>query len=244
MYQRFLQSQQREAQACFCLLIDPDKLSLREADSIVELSQKAGVDCFFIGGSLLVNDQLDALLMRIRQQCNIPLVLFPGSSRQLSHRADALLLLSLISGRNAELLIGKHVEAAPFLRASGLEIMPTGYMLIDGGVATSVSYMSNTVPIPANKNDIAACTALAGELLGLKLIYMDAGSGAQKPVSDEMIRTVAQTVSLPLIVGGGIQKPETAAAKVRAGAHALVVGNAIEKDPSLILDIAQAVHFP
>lgn len=242
MYQRFLQAQQQAAKACFCLLIDPDKLSLQQADAIVERSVNAGVDCFFIGGSLLINDQLDALLSRIRAQCSLPLVLFPGSSRQLSHRADALLLLSLISGRNAELLIGKHVEAAPFLRASGLEIMPTGYMLIDGGVATSVSYMSNTVPIPATKNDIAACTAMAGELLGLRLIYMDAGSGAQTPVSDAMISAVRQSVNLPLIVGGGIRSAEVARQKVEAGASAIVVGNAIEKDPSLIAEIAAAVH--
>lgn len=242
MYQRFQQAQQQAAKACFCLLIDPDKLTLQQADALVERSVEAGVDCFFIGGSLLVNDQLDALLSRIRAQCSLPLVLFPGSSRQLSHRADALLLLSLISGRNAELLIGKHVEAAPFLRASGLEIMPTGYMLIDGGVATSVSYMSNTVPIPATKNDIAACTAMAGELLGLRLIYMDAGSGAQTPVSDAMISAVRQSVNLPLIVGGGIRSAEVARQKVEAGASAIVVGNAIEKDPTLIAEIAAAVH--
>jgi putative glycerol-1-phosphate prenyltransferase len=227
----------------FAVLIDPDHLRLELLDQVLDNSIIAGVDYFFIGGSLVVNNKLDQCLLTIKAQCDIPLVLFPGNSYQLSSHADSILFLSLISGRNPDLLIGKHVLAAPYLKQSSLEIVPTGYMLIDGGVATTVSYISNTIPIPSDKDDIAICTAMAGEMLGMKMIYMDAGSGARKPISIPMIRNVSQSISIPLIVGGGISSPEKAAANIQAGADLIVVGNAIEKDPSLIIDISQAVHL-
>ncbi|HHB52281.1 MAG TPA: phosphoglycerol geranylgeranyltransferase, partial [Saprospiraceae bacterium] len=173
---------------------------------------------------------------------NIPLILFPGNSFQLSYKADALLFLSLISGRNAELLIGNHVVVAPYLKLSPLEIMSTGYMLIDGGVPTTVTYMSNTKPIPANKPDIAASTALAGQFLGLKLIFMDAGSGAQNPITNEMIEAVANTIEIPLIIGGGIKTGEKAYQNAKSGADLIVVGDAIEKNPELISEISEAIH--
>ncbi|MBL7776552.1 MAG: geranylgeranylglyceryl/heptaprenylglyceryl phosphate synthase, partial [Saprospiraceae bacterium] len=154
------------------ILLDPGKMPRRQLDQTVDLAQECGVHYLFIGGSLVVNDLLDGMLAHIRERCSIPLVLFPGSSFQLSYRADALLFLSLISGRNPELLIGQHVISAPFLKMSPLEIISTGYLLVDGGVQTAVQYMSNTYPIPSNKNDIAVCTALAGEMLGLKMIYL------------------------------------------------------------------------
>lgn len=224
------------------VLIDPDKLRTQRLQEVVELSVEAGVDYFFIGGSLIVNNMLDQVLSGIKQRCDIPLVLFPGSSFQLSYRADAILFLSLISGRNPELLIGNHVIAAPYLKISPLEIMSCGYMLVDGGTATTVSYMSNTTPIPAEKADIAMCTAVAGEMLGLKLMYLDAGSGARKPVSTELIEAVSSATSVPLIVGGGIRDPERALRNVQAGADVIVVGNAIEKEPGLISELAAAVH--
>lgn len=226
----------------FAVLIDPDKLRLNHMDEIIRLAMDAGVDYFFLGGSLIVNDMLDSCLMQIKKACDIPLILFPGNSYQISYKADAILYLSLISGRNAELLIGKHVITAPFLRLSPLEVISTGYMLIDGGVPTTVSYMSNTQPIPSNKEDIAMCTAMAGELLGLKMNYLDAGSGAMVPVSTSMIEHVASSTQTPLIVGGGIKSAEKAAANMVAGADILVVGNAIEKDPSLIKEISVAIH--
>jgi putative glycerol-1-phosphate prenyltransferase len=169
-------------------------------------------------------------------------VLFPGSPSQVSKYADALLYLSLISGRNPELLIGQHVISAPFVKKSGLEIMPTGYMVIDGGAPTTVSYISNATPIPADKNEIAMCTAMAGEMLGMKLIYMDAGSGAKRPINELMIEKVAEHIGVPLIVGGGITEPEKAYLNCKAGADVIVVGNAIEKDLSLIKEISNAVH--
>jgi putative glycerol-1-phosphate prenyltransferase len=224
------------------VLIDPGKLAPRRLERTVDLAVECGVHYFFIGGSLVVNNMLDSVLTSIRERCAIPLILFPGNSFQLSYRADALLFLSLISGRNPELLIGQHVISAPFLKMSPLEIISTGYMLIDGGVQTAVQYMSNTYPIPANKNDIAVCTALAGEMLGLKLIYLEAGSGAKNPVQESMIEAVHEAISVPLIVGGGIRTAEQAAATLRAGADLIVVGNAIEEEPELIREMVAAAE--
>lgn len=222
------------------VLFDPDKMRLEKMNQTLELAAELNIDYFFIGGSLIVNNMLDEVLASIRQRCSIPLVLFPGSSFQLSYKADALLFLSLISGRNPELLIGQHVIAAPFLKMSPLEIISTGYLLIDGGVQTSVQYMSNTYPIPAQKADIAVCTALAGEMLGLKLMYLDAGSGARNPISSAMIEAVSNAVSVPVIVGGGIRTPEKVAENYRAGADVVVVGTALESDPSLMREMAAA----
>jgi putative glycerol-1-phosphate prenyltransferase len=222
------------------MLLDPDKFISPLAGSELDVAVEAGIDYFFIGGSLIAHPGLDAFLESVRKRCDIPLVLFPGSFFQLSYKADALLFLSLISGRNPELLIGQHVIAAPFLKLSPLEIVSTGYMLVDGGVNTSVQYMSNTVPIPHNKNDIAVSTALAGEMLGLKALYLEAGSGARNPVSESMIADVSRAVSVPLIVGGGIRNAESVGAAYRAGADLVVVGNALEKDPGLIRELAAA----
>ncbi|MBK6363617.1 MAG: geranylgeranylglyceryl/heptaprenylglyceryl phosphate synthase [Saprospiraceae bacterium] len=237
-----LSEAKKTGQKKFAVLIDPDKVRLAKWQGVLENAVEAGVDYFFIGGSLVVNDMLDYVLKSMKEKCNIPMILFPGNSFQLSYKADAILFLSLISGRNADLLIGKHVITAPFLKVSPLEIISTGYMLIDGGVLTSVQYMSNTNPIPNTKDDIALCTAIAGEMLGLKLIYMDAGSGAKSPVSTSMIEAVSGGISIPLIVGGGIKTPEKALENIKAGADVIVVGNAIEKEPSLILEMADAIH--
>ncbi len=226
----------------FVVLIDPDKVSVRNMEKLVQNAVAAKVDYFFIGGSLVVNNMLDECLKAIKKESDIPLVLFPGNSFQLSYRADAILFLSLISGRNAELLIGKHVITAPYLKMSPLEILPTGYILVDGGVATTVSYMSNTQPIPASKNDIALCTAMAGEMLGLKLMYLEAGSGAKNPVSEAMISAVSGAINVPLIVGGGIRTPEKAFANAKAGADIIIVGNAFEENPDLVKELADAVH--
>ena len=226
----------------FVVLIDPDKPPDKEIIDIVEKSKKVGVDFFFVGGSLLTTDSLDNCIKLIKSHCDIPVLIFPGNSLQISKWCDGFLLLSLISGRNSEMLIGRHVIAAPYLKLYGNEIIPTGYMLIDGGKQTSVSYMSNTTPIPHDKDDIAMCTALAGEMLGLKIIYLDAGSGALNPVSAEMISKVKQTIEVPLIVGGGINTPEKAAAASKAGADIVVVGNALEKSIDRLQEFADAVH--
>lgn len=226
----------------FAVLVDPDKYSSASLLDLVAVARKAAVSYFFVGGSLLSEDNLDTTIRVIKDNCDIPVVIFPGDEMQINKKADALLLLSLISGRNPDLLIGKHVIAAPYLKRSGLELLPTGYMLIDSGKATTALYMSNSLPIPWNKDEIAVSTAMAGEMLGLKLIYMDGGSGAENPVSSSMIEKVKQHTSIPLIVGGGIRTPETAAEKFRAGADILVVGNAIETDNSLLTRIAEVVY--
>ncbi len=226
----------------FVVLIDPDKPSNEQIIDIVQRSINAGVDFFFVGGSLLTTDSLDNCIKLIKKHSDIPVLIFPGNSLQISKWCDGFLLLSLISGRNPEMLIGRHVIAAPYLKLYGNEIIPTGYMLIDGGCPTSVSYMSNTTPIPHDKDDIAMCTALAGEMLGLKVIYMDAGSGATNPISNDMIYKVKNAINIPLIVGGGIKTPEKAAEIAKAGADIVVVGNVIEKSTELLKEFADAVH--
>lgn len=223
------------------VLIDPDKLDDQVVRKMAQSAAECGVDYFFVGGSLLINNRLDECTRIIKETAGIPVVLFPGNTLQMSWKADAILFLSLISGRNAEMLIGRHVVAAPYLKLSPLEVIPTGYMLIESGRPTAVSYMSNSDPIPHDKNDIAMCTAMAGEMLGLKLIFMDAGSGAVNTVTSEMITQVRQSISIPLIVGGGIRTPEKAAEIAGAGADLLVIGNAFEKDPELIREMAGAV---
>ena len=226
----------------FALLIDPDKQDEKQLISIIEKAKNAKTDYFFVGGSLLTHDSLDTCLNTLKEYSNIPVVLFPGNAMQVNEKADAILFLSLISGRNAEMLIGKQVITAPMLKQSSLEVLPTGYMLIDSGKPTTVSYMSNTTPIPADKDAVAACTAMAGEMLGLQLIFMDGGSGAKKPISEQMITAVSKSVDAPLIIGGGISNGEKAIANCKAGADIVVVGNAIEKDKNLIAEIANAVH--
>jgi phosphoglycerol geranylgeranyltransferase len=240
VYQSIQEKKQR-GQKAFAILVDPDKVTPSSLSSLIALAVDAKADYLFVGGSLVISDNLDACILQIKQQCSIPVLLFPGSPSQISKHADALLYLSLISGRNAELLIGQHVISAPFVKKSGLEIISTGYMVIDGGAPTTVSYISNATPIPADKKDIALCTAMAGEMLGNKLIYMDAGSGARKPISEEMITAVAQHIEVPLLVGGGIRDAEKAYLNCKAGADVIVIGNAIEKDATLIKEMAAAI---
>lgn len=237
-----LTEKKKTGKKSFAVLIDPDKVNALILDEIIELSVAAKVDYLLVGGSLVISNYLDECVQHIKQNCDLPVILFPGSPTQVSKYADALLYLSLISGRNPELLIGQHVVTAPFVKQSGLEIMPTGYIVIDGGAPTTVSYISNASPIPADKNEIAMCTAMAGEMLGMKLIYMDAGSGAKRPITESMIKLVADNIEAPLIVGGGIIHPEKAYLNCKAGADVIVVGNAIEKDASLIKEMSNAIH--
>lgn len=227
----------------FALLLDPDAFKNRkEVEKVCKAAERAHVDWLLVGGSIITNGNLDMCVEAAKKSCSLPVVLFPGNVMQLSGKADGILLLSLISGRNPDLLIGKHVLAAPTLKQSGLQILPTGYMLIDGGRTTSVSYMSNTTPIPSDKPEIAACTAMAGEQLGLQLIYMDAGSGALHHIPENMITQVSKSVNIPVVVGGGIRTAQQARQACKAGADMVVVGNAAEKDPDLIAELCAAVH--
>jgi len=241
IYSGILQSK-KKGRKSFAVLVDPDKINAAGCEALALSAASSSVDFIFIGSSLLTRDNLDSCIRILKQNCTFPIVLFPGSNMQVSAEADAILLLSLISGRNAEMLIGRQVIAAPLLKESTLEIISTGYMLIDPGHPTSVSYMSNTTPIPHDKNDVALCTALAGEQLGLKMIFMDAGSGARVPINKSMIEAVSQTISIPLITGGGIKTPEKALENCMAGADLIVVGNSIEKNQHLVSELADAVH--
>ena len=227
-------------QSGFAVLADPDKIAPADMHYLARLCNDAGVDYVFMGGSLLMAHQMELCIQRFKTESDIPVILFPGSPAQVTPYADALLYLSLISGRNADLLIGQHVVSAPQVKASGLEVISTGYMLIDGGTQTTASYMSGEMPIPADKPEIALCTAWAAEMQGKHIIYMDAGSGARKPISEEMIQKVSSHIEIPLVVGGGILTPEKAYENCKAGANLVVVGNAIERDPMLIKDMAQA----
>jgi putative glycerol-1-phosphate prenyltransferase len=223
------------------VLVDPDRITEHSCREILEKSEAAQIDFFFVGSSLITENNFDNCLSILRES-EIPVVLFPGNTLQINNNADALLFLSLISGRNPEMLIGRHVIAAPLLKRTLLEIIPTGYLLIDSGSPTSVSYMSGTVPIPHDKDEIAACTAMAGEMLGLKIIYLDAGSGARFKINASMIEAVRKSVSIPIIVGGGIRTPEQAYEAYNAGADLVVIGNVLEKDPSLIADFGTLAH--
>ena len=238
IYERF----QDRSRKKIAVLIDPDKPTDAQILSIVAKANAADVDFFFVGGSLLTTDSLEHCIKVIKANSDIPVLIFPGNSLQISKYCDGFLLLSLISGRNAEMLIGRHVIAAPYLKLFGNEIIPTGYMLIDSGRPTSVSYMSDTTPIPHDKDDIAMCTAMAGEMLGLKLIYLEGGSGAVNPVSDSMISKVRQMIDIPLIVGGGISTPEMAAEKAKAGADVICIGTRFEEEPELLQRFADMIH--
>lgn len=241
MIYQSLKEAKKKSEKLFTILVDPDKYSENSLLDLVSLANKSNVHYFFVGGSLMTSDLFEKTISLLKSSSDIPVVIFPGSNVQLSEKADALLLLSLISGRNPEYLIGQHVVAAPYIKAAGIEVLPTGYMLIGNMMNTTANYMSNTFPIPANKSEIAVCTAMAAEMLGMKLIYMDGGSGAGELISEEMIKSVKSAVQLPLIVGGGISSPEQAGKLWSAGVDMIVVGNAIEKNITLVTTISEAL---
>jgi len=217
------------------ILIDPDHYNTLEELNISIGALKINLpDYIFVGGSLINNDLFEQTIIQLKQQLSIPVIIFPGNNQQLSNKADGILLLSLISGRNPNYLIGQHVNSAFELQRSQLEILPTGYALIDCGQATSVQYMSNTSPIPSHKNGIAAATILAGEQLGLQLFYLDGGSGAENPISTSMITAVRKTISAPIIVGGGLKTKTEINKAWQAGADVVIIGTAFEKNPSII----------
>lgn len=228
LYQQLLTGRSKPAVA---VLIDPEKANTDNISKIIDQCNQCKADAIFIGGSL-VSENPEQLISIIHQLTDIPVILFPGSIIQISNNADAILLLSLISGRNPEYLIGNHVLAAKSLYNSNLQIIPTGYILIDGGNVTSVQYISNTTPIPSNKPELVVATAIAGKLLGLKAIYLEAGSGANKPVSPEIISEVKKNIDIPIIVGGGIRTHAQFTEAANAGANLIVIGNSLESDPS------------
>lgn len=230
--------------AGYLVLIDPDKQEISEAVHLAEMCSKADVDALLIGGSLLFTHVFDELIKAIKEACPLPVIIFPGSTRQLSPYADAILFLSLISGRNANYLIGDHVFSAPIIKSMNLETISTAYMFVESGNVTSAQFLSDTKPMPREKPDIAVAHALAAEFLGMSLIYLEAGSGAKYSVPENMIGAIKKHCKLPMIVGGGIRTPEEAGNKVRAGASFIVTGNVLEKnrDFEFIKAFSQAIH--
>lgn len=222
------------------LLLDPDAYGEEQFGQLEQVLQYCEPGLIFVGGSLVTADT-SAFIKRVKTITEVPVILFPGNVSQFSESADALLFISLLSGRNPEFIIGQHVVAAPLIRRCGMEAISTGYLLIDGNSVTSVQYMSNTMPIPACKTDIALATAQAAELLGMKMVYLEAGSGASSPVPPELIGAVRQGLSIPLIVGGGLNTVDKIERACRAGADILVVGNALEKDIALLEEFNRAV---
>ena len=214
---------------CYWVLLDPDDFSIERATAIAVTSERCGVDALLIGGSLLHSNHFDGFVGAIKKSVSIPVLLFPGDSTQLSKFADALLYLSLVSGRNPSNLIGEHVKAAPLIKDIGIEPIPTAYMLVESGSISSVEFMSNTRPLPRNKPAIAVAHALAAQYMGMKLIYLEAGSGAQQSVPPEMIKMVRSQVDIPVIVGGGIRDAATAREKLEAGADIIVTGNLLRQ---------------
>ncbi len=225
----------------FALLIDPDKYTTQSLIATIFAAGELKINFIFVGGSL-VNDRIDNTLEIIKKNTDIPVILFPGSLLQLSDKADAMLLLSLISGRNPDLLIGNHVLAAPYLKKSGIEVIPTGYILVGEGNSSSIEYISNTKPIPSDKFDLVIATALAGEFIGNKLIYLESGSGAKNSVSPDLIKEIKRSITIPIIVGGGINSPEQIASIFRAGADIVVVGNAVENNLDKLEPLVKAMH--
>jgi phosphoglycerol geranylgeranyltransferase len=225
-------------------LLDPDRQDPGETLRLAKACEEAGADLILIGGSLMLNHRCDETLKVIHAEAKVPVVIFPGLYDAISPHADAILFLSLVSGRNPQMLIGEQVRAAPVVKHYDLEAIGTAYLLVESGAINSAQFMSGSFPLPRHKPDIALTHALAAQYLGMKLIYMDAGSGALEPITDEMIHAVRGAIEIPLIVGGGIRDPETAAAKASAGADFVITGTAIEKtnDIGLIRAMADAIH--
>ncbi len=220
------------------ILIDPDKVNRNEVEELIaKINSHDRVKAILVGTSVLLSEDFNEFVMRVKEVSKYPVIIFPGNSLQVSKNADAFLLPSLISGRNPDFLIGEHVKISVFLKNSGIEVIPTGYMLIESGNYTSVEYISFTRPIPREKIDIAIAHAVAGELLGLKLLYLEAGSGAKFPVPPEMIKSVVDSVSIPVIVGGGLRTKEDVENALASGARHVVIGTAFEENPEILREV-------
>ncbi len=220
-----------QSRKLFAILVDPDKHDGESLQQLAGMANDSAIDFILVGGSL-VSGSVDETVHALKRKTILPILLFPGNILQISPHADGILLLSLISGRNPDFLIGNHVIAAPVLKKTNLEVIPTGYILIENGRTTSVEYVSNTKPIPADKIDLTVATAMAGEMLGHKLLYLEGGSGALKPVNSGMIREVKKNIAIPLIVGGGIHTTDQLRQIYDAGADIIVVGSVLEEDPA------------
>ena len=232
-----------EKGSAYIVLIDPDKKNSNNIENIVEKGNKSNVDAFFVGGSLIMDSKYESRVKSIKSNSDIPVILFPGGVNQINSYFDAMLFMSMISGRNPHYLIGEQVISAPIIKDLGIETISTGYILIDGGVQSMVQVMSDTNPIPMDRIDAIISHALAAQYLGMKLIYLEAGSGATKSINDDIIKSVSKVIDIPLIIGGGLRDPEIVSAKVNSGASIIVTGTITEEDSSIMREIASAVHW-
>ncbi|KPJ60157.1 MAG: geranylgeranylglyceryl phosphate synthase [Latescibacteria bacterium DG_63] len=232
----------REKGAGYLVLLDPDRLDTARLRAMAREASDGGADAILVGSSLLLSDEFDEIVAAVKKAATVPVILFPGSASQVSRHADAIFYLSLVSGRNPDLLIGEHVKAAPLLKRYEVEVISVAYMIVESGTLSSVGYMSHTLPIPRDKADIAMAHALAGEFLGMKMAYLDAGSGAGHSVPTAMVEAVRSYISIPLIVGGGIKTPQQAGKIVEAGATFVVTGNVLEEDADRLQEFARAIH--
>lgn len=242
---RYLLDVVKKKGAGYLVLVDPDTRKGDELAIFIDRINGSGVDAILVGGSLLVDSSFEECVKIVKEHSDIPVIIFPGSVRQVSSHADAILFISLISGRNPYYLFGEHVIAAPMIKRLGLEAISTGYMLVESGKMTTAEYISNTKPLPSNKPEIAMAHALAAQYMGMKMVYLEAGSGADRSVPEEMIRSVKNYIDIPVIVGGGIRRPEDARKKVEAGADFVVTGNILDNNDNidLVREFADAVHF-
>ena len=229
--------------SAYIVLIDPDKKNNDNIEDIVEKGNTSNVDAFFVGGSLIMDSKYEHRVKSIKSNSDIPVILFPGGVNQINSYFDAMLFMSMISGRNPHYLIGEQVISAPIIKDLGIETISTGYILIDGGVQSMVQVMSDTNPIPMDRIDAIISHALAAQYLGMKLIYLEAGSGATKSINDDIIKSVSKVIDIPLIIGGGLRDPEIVSAKVNSGASIIVTGTITEEDSSIMREIASAVHW-
>lgn len=229
IYQEILQYK-LQSKKLLAILLDPDKIVWDKINDLMDKINQSPATHIFVGGSLVLNDRIDDLILKIKQNCSLPILLFPGNPSQISGLADGILFLSLISGRNPDYLIEHQVNAVPLLKKTNLEIISTGYMLIDGGNETAVAKVSQTKPLDAKNSDYIVQTAQAGELLGNKMIYLEAGSGALNPIASEIIEKVSKNIQIPLIVGGGISNQATIQKAFDSGADMVVIGTAFENN--------------
>ncbi len=217
-------------QKMLAILIDPDKVDLENLVLMIQKINESPATHLFVGGSEVFSTKIDSLILELKKKCSLPILLFPGNPSQISVHADAILFLNLISGRNPDFLIAFQVQAAPFLKKTNLDIIPTAYMLIESGSKTAVEQISKTKPMPTENLDFVLHTALAGEMMGNKLVYLEAGSGAKNTVPIEMVKKIAQHINIPLIVGGGISNTLDIQKMYQAGADLVVIGTAFEKN--------------
>ncbi len=234
----------RDRGGALVVLVDPDRVDPASLGSFADRCLAADVDALFVGSSILCRADFDGFCRALKAVTPLPVVGFPGSIAQISSALDAILYLSVVSGRNPEYLFGQHVHAAPIIRSLGIEALSTGYMLVESGVATTAQYMSHSMPLPSDKPDVAAATAIAAEMMGMRLLFTDAGSGAKNPVPTEIVSAISESCSVPLVVGGGLHSPTQVNQRVEAGASVVVVGNAVEakSDVRFLTELGHATH--